>query len=155
MRIHTDTVKIDLRQAKFKSEEDRKNFLLALEKSHFKWLHDEAENIEKGNEEVQYEPLAIDLNDPPFAKNVHFMENAEKLCEALAAATDVVIRRAVVHSMYANSKALSKMLEDSDEGVREVAKRRLSGTANEWSVKIEKAVEILPLFYWQKQFLNV
>ena len=121
--------KLNLGTMGFKHPADRSEFLKALKKSHFKWIRDELENIEKRN--VRYAALTIDLNDPPFEKNTSFRGNVERLMETLAEAADAEVRKSVVHSIYANCKALSILLNDEEESIREIAKKRLSGLTNE------------------------
>ena len=121
--------KLNLGTMGFKHPADRSEFLKALKKSHFKWIRDEAENIEMKN--VRYAALTIDLNDPPFEKNVSFRANAERLMETLAEAADAEVRKSVVHSIYANCKALNILLNDEEESIREIAKKRLSGLTND------------------------
>lgn len=121
--------KLNLGTMGFKHPADRSEFLKALKNSHFKWLREEVENIEMKN--VRYAALTIDLNDPPFEKNVSFRANAERLMETLAEAADAEVRKSVVHSIYANCAALTILLDDEEEGIREIAKKRLSGLANE------------------------
>lgn len=121
--------KLNLGTLGFKHPADRSEFLKALKKSHFRWIREEVENIEKRN--VRYSALTIDLNDPPFEKNVSFRANVERLMETLAESVDKDVRKSVVHSIYANCAALSILLDDEDEGIREIAKRRLSGLAND------------------------
>ena len=121
--------KLNLGTMGFKHPADRSEFLKALKKSHFKWIRDELENIEKRN--VRYAALTIDLNDPPFEKNTSFRGNVERLMETLAEAADAKVRKSVVHSIYANCKALNILLNDEEESIREIAKKRLSGLTNE------------------------
>lgn len=60
--------KLNLGTMGFKHPADRSEFLKALKKSHFKWIRDELENIEKRN--VRYAALTIDLNDPPLREKI-------------------------------------------------------------------------------------
>ena len=123
------STKLNLGTMGFKHPADRSEFLKALKKSHFKWIREEVENIEKRN--IRYAALTIDLNDPPFEKNTSFRENVERLMETLAKAADAEVRKSVVHSIYANCKALNILLNDEKESIREIAKKRLSGLTNE------------------------
>ncbi len=129
MNRDSNTIKINLGTAEFRSEEGRKAFLKALNNTHFVWVRQMISKAEGGND--KYEKLTMDLNDPPFEKNVSFRANAERLMETLAEAADAEVRKSVVHSIYANCATLTILLDDEEEGIREIAKKRLSGLANE------------------------
>lgn len=133
MNREANTIKINLGTAEFRSEEGRKAFLKALNNTHFVWVRQMISKAEGKN--GKYEKLTMDLNDPPFAKDISFMENAEKLMETLAEAADAEVRKAVVHSIYANCKTLSILLNDEEKNIREIAEKRLSGTSNMWASK--------------------
>lgn len=132
MRI-ANTVKLNLSKMEFKNSTDKSLFLQALDKTYFTWVKAMIARVEKGI--GRNEILTIDLNDPPFAKNSSFMENAERLCETLAVAEDTNLRRAVVKCIYANIHALKILLKDQEESIREIAEKRLSGTSNMWASK--------------------
>lgn len=129
MNREANTIKINLETAEFKCEEGRKAFLKALNNTHFVWVRQMISKAE--GENGKYEKLTMDLNDPPFAKDTSFMENAEKLMETLAFSTDANVRKAVVRSKYANCKTLNILLNDPERDIKEIAKKRLSGLTND------------------------
>ena len=125
----SNTITLNLSKMEFTHPLTREKFLTTLETSPFKWIKEMVARVNQNEGEEQI--LTMDLNDPPFAKDISFMENAEKLMETLAEAADAEVRKSVVHSIYANCKALNILLNDEKESIREIAKKRLSGLTND------------------------
>ena len=124
----SNTITLNLSKMEFTHPLTREKFLTTLETSPFKWIKEMVARVNQNEGEEQI--LTMDLNDPPFAKDISFMENAEKLMEALAWAEDPEVRRKAVRSIYANRNALEILLCDTERDIREIAEMRLSGLSN-------------------------
>ena len=133
--------KLNLGTMGFKHPADRSEFLKALKKSHFKWIRDELENDHRSER-------------PPLREKYFFQGK----CRKTDGNTGRGCRRRskkICRPQYLCQLQSAEHFAQWWGGEHSGNRKKAAFRTHKWSVSLKKAVEFLPLFYWQKQFLNV